>query len=81
MVGEMPLSNADVVVVAVAAGVVLLALAWVLQRGNHIVCIPGTTKQSRFDENQAANNVALTAEELAFLAVHLPVGAAAGGRY
>src|SRR5215216_1806120 len=30
MVGKMPLSNADVVVVAVAAGVVLVALAWVL---------------------------------------------------
>jgi two-component system sensor histidine kinase SenX3 len=30
MVGEMPLSNADVVVVAVAAGVVLLAVVWVL---------------------------------------------------
>lgn len=31
MVGEMPLSNADTVVVAVAAGVVLLALVWVLR--------------------------------------------------
>jgi len=30
MVGEMPLSNADLVVVAVAAGVVLVALLWVL---------------------------------------------------
>lgn len=30
MVGEMPLSNADVVVVAVAAGVVLVAFLWVL---------------------------------------------------
>jgi len=30
MVGEMPLSNADAVVVAVAAGIVLVALVWVL---------------------------------------------------
>jgi two-component system sensor histidine kinase SenX3 len=30
MVGEMPLSNADAVVVAVAAGVVVLAVAWAL---------------------------------------------------
>jgi two-component system sensor histidine kinase SenX3 len=30
MVGEMPLSNADVVVVAVAAGLVLVAVVWVL---------------------------------------------------
>lgn len=27
-----------------------LALAWTLHRGDHIVAIPGTTKQSRFDE-------------------------------
>ena len=31
-----------------------LALAWTLHGGEHIVAIPGTTKQSRFDENQAA---------------------------
>ncbi len=58
-----------------------LALAWLLHRGEHIVCIPGTTKQTRFDENQAANAVVLTGEELAFLDKNLPVGAAAGGRY
>lgn len=58
-----------------------LALAWLLHQGEHIVGIPGTTKQSRFDENQGANDVALTADELKFLAEHLPVGAAVGGRY
>ncbi|MEM9460041.1 MAG: aldo/keto reductase [Myxococcota bacterium] len=58
-----------------------LALAWLLHQGGHIVSIPGTTKKTRFDENQAANDVALTAEELAFLDKSLPVGAAAGGRY
>ena len=58
-----------------------LALAWTLHRGEHIVAIPGTTKQSRFDENQAANDVTLTAEDLAFLDEQLPIGAAAGGRY
>jgi aryl-alcohol dehydrogenase-like predicted oxidoreductase len=58
-----------------------LALAWLLHRGEHVVCIPGTTKKSRFDENQAANDVVLTAEELAYLDENLPVGAAAGGRY
>jgi len=58
-----------------------LALAWTLHRGDHVIAIPGTTKQSRFDENQAANDVVLTAEEQAFLDEHLPVGAAAGGRY
>jgi aryl-alcohol dehydrogenase-like predicted oxidoreductase len=58
-----------------------LALAWTLHRGAHIVSIPGTRKQSRFDENQAANDVALTDADLAFLDRNLPVGAAAGGRY
>ncbi|MCB9759465.1 MAG: aldo/keto reductase [Alphaproteobacteria bacterium] len=58
-----------------------LALAWLLHQGEHVVCIPGTTKQTRFDENQAANAVTLTPEELAFLHENLPVGAAAGGRY
>jgi len=58
-----------------------LALAWLLHRGKHVVTIPGTTKKTRFDENQAANDVVLTAEALTFLDENLPVGAAAGGRY
>ena len=58
-----------------------LALAWLLHRGEHLVCIPGTTKQARFDQNLAANAVQLTPEELATLDEKLPVGAAAGGRY
>jgi len=33
-----------------------VALAWLLHQGEHVVCIPGTRKQSRFDENQAAND-------------------------
>jgi len=57
-----------------------LALGWLLHRGEHIVSIPGTTKQHRFDENQRANDVVLTAEDLAFLDENLPVGAAADGR-
>ena len=58
-----------------------VALAWLLHQGEDLVCIPGTTKQSRFDENQAANQVQLSQEELVFLQEQLPVGAAAGGRY
>ncbi|MFN3199520.1 MAG: aldo/keto reductase [Bradymonadia bacterium] len=58
-----------------------LALGWLLHQGEHVVTIPGTRKQSRFDENQAANSVTFTAEELAFLDENLPVGAAQGGRY
>jgi len=58
-----------------------LALAWILSRGDHIACIPGTTKIHRFDENQGAIDVTFTAEELAFLDEQLPVGAAEGERY
>ena len=58
-----------------------LALAWLLHQGEHVVAIPGTTKVSRFDENQAARAVTLSATELAFLDENLPVGAAKGGRY
>ena len=58
-----------------------LALAWLLHQGEHIISIPGTTKQTRFDENQAANDVVLSAEELASLDEILPVGAASGARY
>ena len=58
-----------------------LALAWLLHQGEHVVTIPGTTKIHRFDENQGANNVAITPDELAHLNEHLPVGAAAGDRY
>lgn len=58
-----------------------LALAWLLHQGEHVVTIPGTTKIHRFDENQAANGVTLSAADLAFLDENLPVGAASGGRY
>lgn len=58
-----------------------LALAWILHQGEHLVSIPGTTKVHRFDENQGANAVELTAADLAFLDEKLPVGAAVGGRY
>jgi aryl-alcohol dehydrogenase-like predicted oxidoreductase len=56
-----------------------LALAWLLHQG--VVCIPGTTKRARFDENQGATAIRLSREELALLDERLPVGAAAGGRY
>ncbi len=53
-----------------------LALAWLLHQGEEIVTIPGTTKHHRFDENQDANDVALSAEDLAFLDENLPAAVA-----
>ena len=58
-----------------------LALAWVLAQGKDIVPIPGTKRVKYLDENLAAVNVRLAAEELAQLDAILPPGAASGDRY
>jgi aryl-alcohol dehydrogenase-like predicted oxidoreductase len=52
-----------------------IALAWVLAQGDHVVPIPGTKRLERLEENVAAADVALTAEDLAELdALPEPVG-------
>jgi aryl-alcohol dehydrogenase-like predicted oxidoreductase len=56
-----------------------LALAWVLSRGEQIVPIPGTKRRSYLEENIAAADVRLSAEESARIADAVP--AAAGERY
>ena len=58
-----------------------LALAWVLAKGNDVVPIPGTKKRTRLDENLAAAEVTLAADEIAALDRAFPPGAAAGTRY
>jgi aryl-alcohol dehydrogenase-like predicted oxidoreductase len=58
-----------------------VALAWLLAQESDIVPIPGTKRSARVDENVAATDVTLTADEAAKLAAALPPGAAAGGRY
>jgi aryl-alcohol dehydrogenase-like predicted oxidoreductase len=58
-----------------------IALAWVLSRGEDIVPIPGTKRRSYLEENAAATEIALTAEELERLEQAFPAGAAAGERY
>jgi aryl-alcohol dehydrogenase-like predicted oxidoreductase len=56
-----------------------LALAWVLSRGEQIVPIPGTKRRSYLEENLAAADVQLSAEESERIADAVPV--AAGERY
>jgi len=56
-----------------------LALAWVLSRGEHIVPIPGTKRRSYLEENLAAADIELSAEEAERIAAAVP--AAAGERY
>lgn len=58
-----------------------LALAWVLSRGEHVVCIPGTRSTKRLDENAAAANIELSSDELAELDRLAPPDAFAGTRY
>jgi len=58
-----------------------LALAWVVAQGDDIVPIPGTTTVEHLEENVAALEVELTAQDLADLDAVFPRGAAAGERY
>ena len=58
-----------------------LALAWVLAQGEEIVPIPGTTRRTHLEDNIAALEVALTADDLARLNEAAPKGATAGDRY
>jgi len=58
-----------------------LALAWVLARGEDIIPIPGTKRRKWLEENIAAFEVTLSAEDLQRLDAIAPKGAAAGERY
>ncbi len=58
-----------------------LALAWVLAQGNDIVPIPGTKRRKYLEENVAALELRLTAEDLRRIDEVAPKGVAAGPRY
>ncbi|MGW0804687.1 aldo/keto reductase [Nonomuraea sp. NPDC002799] len=58
-----------------------LALAWVLAQGDDVVAIPGAKNRSRLEENAAAADLELSAEERDLLAEIAPPGCAAGDRY
>jgi aryl-alcohol dehydrogenase-like predicted oxidoreductase len=58
-----------------------IALAWVLHQGANVVPIPGTKRRSYIEENVAAAELSLSAEELQRLDRALPRGGAAGDRY
>jgi aryl-alcohol dehydrogenase-like predicted oxidoreductase len=56
-----------------------LALAWVLAQGEQLVPIPGTKRRKYLEENLAALDVELTADDLKRIDAEVP--AAAGDRY
>lgn len=58
-----------------------LALAWVLAQGKDVVPIPGTKKIKYLDENIAALDVELSAEDLELIDAAAPKGGTAGDRY
>jgi aryl-alcohol dehydrogenase-like predicted oxidoreductase len=58
-----------------------LALAWVLARDRNIVPIPGTKRRQYLEQNVAALDVKLNAENLRRIDEIFPSGAAAGLRY
>jgi aryl-alcohol dehydrogenase-like predicted oxidoreductase len=58
-----------------------LALAWLLSRGEDIVPIPGSTSIHHIEENIAAAEIELTADDLARIDELAPKGVAVGDRY
>ncbi len=58
-----------------------LALAWVMAQGPDVVPIPGTKRLEYLEQNAAAAEVQLSADDLSRLDQAAPPGAAAGARY
>jgi aryl-alcohol dehydrogenase-like predicted oxidoreductase len=58
-----------------------IALAWLLQKGEDVVPIPGTKRRTYLEENVAATALALTADDVARLDRALAPDAIAGERY
>jgi len=58
-----------------------LALAWVLAQGEDIVPIPGTKRRKYLEENAAAVDLQLSADDLRRIDEVFPKEAAAGARY
>jgi aryl-alcohol dehydrogenase-like predicted oxidoreductase len=58
-----------------------VALAWVLQRGEHIVPIPGTTRLEHLEENARAANIRLSDDLMRRLDALINPATVAGARY
>jgi aryl-alcohol dehydrogenase-like predicted oxidoreductase len=58
-----------------------LALAWVQHRGQDVVPIPGTKRIKYLEENVAAAELTLSADDLAAIEAAVPLDAVAGARY
>ncbi|HEY4305088.1 MAG TPA: aldo/keto reductase [Gemmatimonadaceae bacterium] len=58
-----------------------LALAWVLSKGDDVVPIPGTKRRKYLEENAAAADLRLTADEISELEAAIPASEVSGDRY
>jgi len=58
-----------------------VAIAWVAAQGDDIVPIPGTKRRQYLEENAAALDIALSAEDLSRISTAFPPGMTAGERY
>jgi aryl-alcohol dehydrogenase-like predicted oxidoreductase len=58
-----------------------VALAWVYARGNDIVPIPGTKQRAYLEQNAAALDIKLSADEVDALCEAFPLNVTAGTRY
>ena len=58
-----------------------LAIAWVLNQGDDVVPIPGTKRVRYLEENVAAAEIELSAEQLARIDEAVPASAWRGERY
>jgi diketogulonate reductase-like aldo/keto reductase len=58
-----------------------IALSWLLQKGDFVVPIPGTTRRTHLEENIAAISIGLTKGDMAMLDECLTPDKIAGNRY
>lgn len=80
--GNLPLLDTARVVAAEAdCSVAQLAIAWTMAKGEHVLPIPGTRNIRHLEENHAAADVRLTAEQMARLDVAFAPELAVGPRY
>jgi aryl-alcohol dehydrogenase-like predicted oxidoreductase len=71
----------DRVAAAKACTPAQVALAWLLQRGQDIIPIPGTKRRAYLEENAGAAAIVLSQADLQALDGAFPPGAAVGDRY
>lgn len=75
------LKSLEIVATAHKATPAQVALAWLLAQGPDIVPIPGTKRRQYLEQNCAAAELRLSADEIARLSAAFPPGVTAGTRY